>query len=324
MISPSTFLVAQVTAVNPDDRSLTVQVVGSDRLIVDVCVVNNSGNFCMPQEHDFVLILSTAATAYAIGIVQMDYKGKTERKKIKDPVTQKYVRADVVDPGGITIGNITNKTKLTIDNNGDFSFWSSLLAGLSFESLRQILSIASGTVNTSAGTAISYLGNVYRQMPGTGNTPLQAIAPIDITGIPGFSAVESVFDLFYQQFRIVRLHLGHIFTDKGIPEFSSVDPTKPLRAILEVCLKNVTSCSLKMDEGGNIEVKTLLGKVVIDSSIPLGSILLGGLTSTQSAVFGDLLLTWLNSHTHSSSWGPTGPAISPATSALLSTKVKIG
>lgn len=329
MISPSTFLVAQVSEVQPESRTLNVKVVGSDRDIIGVCVVNTAGNYALPQEKDFVLILSTAAVSYCIGVVQLDYEGKIERKKIKD-VNGQYVRADIVDAGGINIGNITNRTKLTIDNNGDFSFWSSLVAGLRFESLRQILTLSAGTLNTLAGTVSSAMGNVFRVLPGTGNTPIQAVPPIDSTGIPGFAAVEVFFDLLYLTKRLVRFHLGHILNSKGVPEMSSLPFVKPLRALLEVCTGGVTISSFKMDEGGNIEIGTTLGNIVIDSSAVSDCIHIGGsaLTTTQHAVLGELLIAWLNTHTHPSSWGPTGPASAGPTGAVpstvLSTKVKIG
>lgn len=322
MISPLDIVPAIVKQTDPTARTLVVQPFGTDRQVTDVYVVNDPGNYAFPKINDVILLLSTTTRAYAVGVVQMRYANKLERKTAKDPETNSYVRADEVDNGGICIGNITNKTKLRIDNNGDFSFWSALFAGFSFEAMKQIFTFAANNFTINAGTVKSYIGSVFRSIPGTGNTPMQALPPIDTTGTPGFAAVEVMFDLLYRQLRLARFHLGHILNSVGVPELSSL--AKPIRALLEVCLSGATICSMKMDEGGNIEVSTTIGKVIINSSIPLASVLIGGLTASQSAVFGDLLLTWLNSHTHSSSWGPTGPAISPATTSILSQKVKIG
>lgn len=328
MIAPFEITPAIVTKTDPKSRTLNVQVYGTERQIVNVFVVNDPGNYGFPKMNDSVLVLNTATRAYCVGVIQIQYEKKTERKAVKDPETNTYVRADEVDNGGICIGNITNKTKFRIENNGDFSLWSALFAGLKFESLRQILSIAGNMLDISAGTVTSYIGSVFRNVPGTGLTPFQALPPIDSTGTTGFSAVEVLFDLLYRQLRLVRFHLGHILNAAGVPEMGSIDVTKPLRALLEVCLSGATIASLKMDEGGNIEISTSIGKIVVDSSIPLGSVLLGGASATESAVYGDLLKTWLDNHVHPSSWGPTGPASAGSTGPLpdttLSPKVKIG
>lgn len=328
MKSPLDITPAFVVSTKPEDRTLVAQPFGTERQVVDVYVVNDPGNYAFPKEKDVILLLSTTTRSYAIGIIQMKYADKLERKKVKDPSTNTYIRAEEVDNGGICIGNITNKTKINIDNNGDFSFWSSLLAGFKFEALKQIFNLAANNFTISAGTVKSYIGSVFRTIPGTGNTPMQALPPIDSSGTTGFAAVEVMFDLLYRQLRLVRMHLGHILNAAGVPEMGSIDVTKPLRALLEVCLGGATICSMKMDEGGNIEISTSLGKVVIDSSIPLGSVLLGGASATESAVYGDLLKTWLDNHTHPSSWGPTGPASAAPTGPLpdttLSPKVKIG
>jgi hypothetical protein len=81
--------------------------------------------------------------------------------------------------------------------------------------------------------------------------------------------------------------------------------------LLEVCAAGAPLAVLKMDEAGNIELKSTLGQISIEG-IPVGGILLGGIASAvHPAVFGDVLMTWLNSHTHPTSVGPTGPPTSP-------------
>ena len=333
---------AMVQSASPVNRTLIVNVLGTDRSITDVFVVNDPGNYSFPEIGDVVLVLTTPTRVYAVGVIQYNYDKKIERKKVKDPTTKKYVRADPVEPGNINIGNIVHKTKIRIDKNGDFSFWSAALAGFKFEAAKKILSFTSNLFNLSAGTVTAVIGSVFRQVPGTGNTPFMALPPIDSTGTTGFSAVEAVFDLMYRQLRLVRLHLGHILTSVGVPEMSSVDVTKPLRAILETCFSGATICSIKMDEGGNIELNTTIGKVVIDSTVSLASILIGGLSASQSAVFGDLLKTWLDNHPHpftgtitgidsvtgaavtGTCSGTTSAPSTPLPPTTLSQKVKIG
>ena len=54
-----------------------------------------------------------------------------------------------------------------------------------------------------------------------------------------------------------------------------------------------------------------------------GQVRLGSDLAVQAAVLGDLLLTWLNAHTHTTAMGPTSPPNIPAGAAMLSPTVKV-
>lgn len=91
-----------------------------------------------------------------------------------------------------------------------------------------------------------------------------------------------------------------------------------------VILDKDNSNTITLDSNG-VTIKTS-GKVVIDGASEFnagsGSVNLGT-GAAKSAVYGEDLLQWLNSHTHPTGVGPSGPPTPPATSALLSQSVKV-
>lgn len=82
--------------------------------------------------------------------------------------------------------------------------------------------------------------------------------------------------------------------------------------------------TITLDSNG-VTIKTSK-KVVIDGasefSAKAGSVNLGD-GASKSAVYGEDLLQWLNSHTHPTGVGPSGPPTPPATASILSTSVKV-
>jgi uncharacterized protein involved in type VI secretion and phage assembly len=68
------------------------------------------------------------------------------------------------------------------------------------------------------------------------------------------------------------------------------------------------------------------GKVVIDGAtaaeINASSVKLGS-SAVKSAVLGEDLLQWLNTHTHGTAVGPSSPPVAPASSTILSSTVKV-
>lgn len=82
---------------------------------------------------------------------------------------------------------------------------------------------------------------------------------------------------------------------------------------------------ITLDSNG-VKIETT-AKVVVSGatefSVDASSIKLGGSGAAKSAVLGESLLSWLNSHTHPTGVGPSGPPTSPASSSLLSTTVKL-
>lgn len=91
-----------------------------------------------------------------------------------------------------------------------------------------------------------------------------------------------------------------------------------------VILDKDNSNTITLDSNG-VTIKTT-GKVVIDGASEFnagaGSVNLGT-GASKSAVYGEDLVQWLNSHTHPTGVGPSGPPTPSATSALLSTSVKV-
>lgn len=82
--------------------------------------------------------------------------------------------------------------------------------------------------------------------------------------------------------------------------------------------------TITLDSNG-VTIKTSK-KVVIDGAsefdAKVGQVKLGS-GASKSAVYGDDLLQWLNSHTHPTGVGPSGPPTVQATPSLLSQSVKL-
>ncbi len=76
--------------------------------------------------------------------------------------------------------------------------------------------------------------------------------------------------------------------------------------------------------GGNCEITLSSGFTVTGSSSDLSTTTVNlGSGASASAVLGEQLLTYLQTHTHPTGVGPSGPPIVPPTSSLLSTSVKL-
>jgi uncharacterized protein involved in type VI secretion and phage assembly len=84
------------------------------------------------------------------------------------------------------------------------------------------------------------------------------------------------------------------------------------------------SNTLTFDSSG-VKVQTK-GKVVLDGATALEvnatSVKLGS-NASKSAVLGEDLIQWLNTHTHGTAVGPSSPPVAPATATMLSTTVKV-
>jgi hypothetical protein len=141
---------------------------------------------------------------------------------------------------------------------------------------------------------------------------------------------------------MAKLHLGDIFyepipnANAAIPivhtEMGLTGAAASLRAVLAACNSaGLESASIKIDNLGNMSINAILpgtGMIVIsgDTATCIGGNIESTMVAGHSAVVGDVLNSWLASHTHDSSVGPTGPptAVSQATLPLhLSLKVFI-
>jgi len=97
-------------------------------------------------------------------------------------------------------------------------------------------------------------------------------------------------------------------------------------------LMNSDGITLLSKDGNSASVNaggmTVIGKDVVNLMAPTVNVSAGGVflgsQAASSAVLGEALISWLNTHAHGTGVGPTTPPLVPASPALLSQKVKVG
>jgi hypothetical protein len=305
---------ATVKAVDSTNRFIDIQYMGSDRTKKEVILVMDPGNYAFPKVGDRVFVLDVGERTYCLGRIDYRYKTLVDGGT-KDETTGVEIKTKDVHDNEIYLGNFLKRTWLSLSNSGDFSLMAAKGGGegLKYIFKDRFLKLAGMAVQVIGNGARVAFGSVVRNIAGE-ITPIPSDAPL-------LPAVEGVIDLYYSTLRLARMGIGHIKNSLGIDEFGSWGAR--LRAIIEVCQAGVPIAVMKMDEAGNIEISSTLAQVMLDSTIPVNSVLLGGLAAAFSVPLGESLNTWLTGHTHSSGTGPTGVPIIPPTSALLSQKVKV-
>jgi hypothetical protein len=315
---------AKVMAAYPDERIVSIKWLNRPTDRHNVMVVTDPNSYSFPQVGDCGLVISVDNYDYFIGKLEYRYADKingTSEGRTKDASGQD-IYAKKVQPGDVFLAPLLRATSLFLSKTGGMSLSAKSGDGLVYYAYNRLAKLkAKATIILGQGVTAAF-GKVMRDL-GAG---LQVIPNVDLPTTP---SVESLIDVTINTFRMARLHLGHVLNSVGVPELGSIIPTARLRAILEVCTASVPIAVLKMDELGHIELSSTIGKIMIDSTapVPLDSILLGGslLTLTQHAVWGELLIDWLNNHTHPTSMGPTSTPTIPALPAtLLSKKVLVG
>ncbi len=306
---------AEITAVDIENRTVDVRWVSLPGGIKNVKIVSDACDFSMYRVNDVGLVIQAHTLAYFVGKIDYGYRKKINGEvKHPDDVDSTYP-AKRVDEGEVCIANPLNDLWLSMSESGDFSFVDGLINGLRFYAYTGVLQLKGMLLRLLGNSVTLKLGSVLRDVTGFDDVVAQ-------TGT--YPALEALIELLYIQVKFARWHLGHIKNSKGVDEKSSFGSS--LRFIVETAAglptNPVINASLKFDVDGNIELTSLLGKVAIDSGA-LASILLGGLSANQKAVLGDALLTWLNSHTHPTGVGPSGPPTVQAPQTLLSQKVKL-
>jgi hypothetical protein len=308
---------AEITGVNVDNRTLDIAWIGHPGGVRSVKIVSDAGDFSMPKTGEVGLVIQHETQAYFLGKIEYGYKQKIDRQ-VYDPNNEKIVYpAKRVSEGEVCTASPLNDLWLSMANSGDFGFSNGVINGLRYYASREKLQLKGKLLALLGNGITAKLGSVLRDVTGMDDP---------VAEVPLFPAIEALIDLIFMQVRLARLHIGHVKNNKGIDERSTFGGK--LRAVLETAAglpgNPVMSASLKFDDSGNIELTSLLGKIAINSSNAIGSILLGGLAAAQKAVFGDALLLWLNTHTHPTLVGPSGPPTVQATQSLLSQKVMIG
>ena len=310
---------AEVLATYEEDRLIDIKWIGMEGTRRSIVVVNNPGNTSMPQPGDRGLVIGTGNHFYFIGKIEYDYRSKVEGKYVNKD-TGKKTSAKQVEGGEVYITNTKAKSWLGLINNGDMSLLNGFMEGFKYLANLRLPQLIGKTVSL-AGNGIKFaIGTTVRDIPGVGPQP--------VVGANGGKALEALLQVAYMGIQTVKLHLGDVtdLTTGLIPELSSWGAR--LKAVLEVTASVVTLGSLKIDELGNVQIKSTTGQVSIEG-IPVAGILLGGiLSSTHPAVWGDTLMTylasdflWKSTHVHGAPGTPpvAKPPIVPV--AMISPQV---
>ena len=303
---------AEVTGIDPDTRLIQIKWYGSGGDAKNVRVVSDTGDFSMPRVGDIGLVIQDEAHSFYLGKIEYAYGKKVEGRE-KDADTDATILAKRVLEGEIYIGNLIKRTWLSLSSAGDFALLNGFSEGLRYYFRNRILRLA-GMVTRVVGNGVTFkLGSVMRDIP-TSDTIVAEVPPI----IP---AIEAYLELVFNAVKLARFHLGHIKNSAGIDELSTLGGR--LRAILEVAVGPVTMAALKMDEQGNIEVTSLAGKIMIDTTA-IQSIWLGGVSAVHRALCGEPFLAHYKAHTHPTAMGPSGTPIPVLVDeSVLSQKVKL-
>lgn len=302
---------AQVVAVDERNRLIDVQWIGMEGGKRGIIMINDPGSYALPAVGDQGLVIAQGVNYFYLGKIDYNYAAKVDGRV-------KNVLGKLIRSGVTALGNIRAGSWLSFPNTGDFSLLSQMADGIKYVTKTRKLTASSRTFEVLAHATKEVkvrIGAALRDIPATGESP--------VTGTSGSSALEVLFQIVYQTIQSARFHIGEVTDSLGIFELSSWG--LPLRVVLETTAAPPTNTGVtgyKVDNAGNVEIKTTTGQVSIDG-IAAAGILLGPAVPapTHPVIYGDSLLLWLNTHTHSSPVGPTGVPITPAGSDLLSVKV---
>jgi len=265
---------AQVFAVYPNERVIDINLLGKDRQLQRVLVVNTPNNYSFPQIGDIVLVLILQSRYYCIGTVEHGYRAKVDGTYI-DKSTGKNIITKNVQPGEVFLTNLARRLWLYLSNSGNFSLMSGDNDGLAYYIKNRYLRLKGQVTQIiGSGTTASF-GYVFRNL-GKGYQP---VASKDNPSTP---AIEALIDIAQQSLRVVRFQIGEIKNALGIDELSTF-PGNFLKAIIEVCQAGIPIAGLKMDDGGNVELSSLLGKTMIDGI----QVQLGGISAAEPVIKGE-------------------------------------
>lgn len=321
----------RVIAAYEEKRTVDVMWLSADTKKYDIPVVMNPGNYAFPNIGDVGLVIGDDTGYYFLGRIDFGYNSLVN-DGIKDQRTNATIHPyRLIPTGAVYISNILKSIGLHLSNSGGFSLMNSALDGLKYLKNKsgipiRWLQLAGRTVSMAASGSMFRFGTVVRSVPVQGDYPIN-----DETGSQAAQELLAVIRrvVALAPVNLVRFHLGNILQEPvtnatvGIPEMSTNTGT-PLRAVLEVNSDagTPTLAALKFDQLGNVELTGTPAMILEAIQIFIGA---GYLNVAEPAVLGASLIQWLNTHTHSSSVGPTGVPVTPAVPTdFLSTKVYLG
>lgn len=321
------FFRAKIISVDGENRTVDVKVLNDETKYTKVMVLSEAGNYSMPRTGDIGLIIGDVTSMYWLGRLDFGYKKKLDDKLAgkKDPNTGKKWTGVLIDEGVTYITNLLQNINLNLSNSGDFSLTNALQEGIMYvrnksgKPLRW-LQLLGRSISIYGANVSMNIGTVVRSIPPFGYSTVN-----DETGT---APAKEIYGQVTNTVGVVplamaKIKLGNVLQDPvtnaqvGVPELGAFGGF--LRVLLGAHnAAGLPAGALKIDQSGNIDIVSLFGQLLLNGI----TIHIGGLPSTHPAVFGDQLLIWLNAHTHPTSVGPSGPPVTPATTAdFCSTKV---
>jgi hypothetical protein len=307
---------AKVTGVDEENRVVSVDWIGAEGGRRGIVVVNDMGSYNMPRIHDTGLVLGNGIMYYWLGKIEYGYNDKTQGNQ-KDITTGKKLLASVIKEGEVFIGSLVNRISLSMTNSGSFSLINGFLDGLSYLAKYRLLRLNGQRVEISGNGTEVNAGACMRNIPGAGTKVMP-----DETGVG--NAQEFFAQTLKAGIKTARVAIGYVRNSLGVDEQGSFPlPLNRVKALLEVCLLGAAIGDVRIDEAGNVEVRSSTGTVLLNAPI----VKLGNIGAGQPVPKGTSLLEWLNNHTHATATGPSGPASAgtygPALVTLLSPTVLV-
>lgn len=311
----------------PENRAVDVKDLSTGSIKRGVHLVTDPGNYSFPALNDAGLVIGNETSYYFIGKIDYGYSRKLAREE--NPSTKIAYSARLIEEGATYISNFIRGTGVYFSNSGGFSLLSKVQDGIKYVFTSggtefQKLLLKAKTVQNQASSAFSAIGRVIRSVPGVGDSVILKDGGTQFAQ-EWMVSIRSL--LSGTPLDVVKLHLGDIFTEPiatpeaPIEKMSTVT-AQPIKAELMVNdSTGVTNlATINIDSLGNIEIKGT-PQAVLHAALNF----IGSPTATEPAVHGTRLITWLNAHTHYTSFGPSGVPVVLATPAdFCSTKVFIG
>lgn len=304
----------------------------------DYCVIigDDSGYYCLGKIDDHY--------PNKLGLITDDDGNKV----IPTDKEGNKLKAKRVPGGESVFMNLAKNTFLILSNSGGFS----LLSGAFQHGIDYILSsgintlkhlkVLGNTITSEASGQLMRIGAVIRN-DNLGN-PTTVANPVTLSGaVEGSINVTEPADplgLDTAAVKVGDIFIEPVTVDSGthLPTAGAATPTKGLlphtdlgasgisravRALLGVFAAGTDLGTVKIDDLGNVTVNSNAAggtsvlnaglKIVINAPLTIiGTTPDDPSATTEPAVLGTSLITWLNTHQHGSGTGPTSTPITPA------------
>lgn len=333
------FVRGVITAVYPEDRVVDAVWSSGNQTISRADVLNNTSVYSFPSVNEEGLFIGDETGWFYLGKLDRSYRNRIAGEKQEDGTK---ITAKKVNGGESLFMNLAKSVWLSFPNSGNFSLITGALDGIRYLAnsgnfpVRFLKAVGQTVKLIGAGHFLS-LGTVIRDIPTMGEVPVVNT----LNQQNGVEFLVTVNNAINPLLEMAKLHLGDIFQaevpgptgGQGTVELStSTIAPAPLRGVFSIFNDlGIEVSYIKADSMGHIELAAPLpgnGTMFITSGttlsldsprISIGANAALGTTATEPAVLGNKFLAWLNNyltswvatHQHPTSTGPSGPPLVP-------------